>query len=117
MKMGTIALPWRYDVAAASAIRSDNQRRTAIFRYASWAAVFPVSPVVILRLRPFSINPGTARWALDAYSITSSVVTSSDGGMVNPRALAALRLITCLKRVGCSTGRSAGFAPRNILST
>jgi hypothetical protein len=66
MKMGTIALPWRYDVAAASAIRSDNQRRTAIFRYASWAAVFPVSPVVILRLRPFSINPGTARWALDA---------------------------------------------------
>ena len=50
------------------------------------------------------------------YSITSSAATSRDGGMVNPRALAALRLITCLRRLGCSTGRSAGFAPRNILS-
>jgi hypothetical protein len=50
------------------------------------------------------------------YSITSSAVTSRDDGRVNPRALAALRLITCLRRVGCSTGKSAGFAPRNILS-
>jgi hypothetical protein len=30
MKMGTIVSPWRHDAAAADAIRSDNQRRTAI---------------------------------------------------------------------------------------
>lgn len=37
MKMGTIASPWRYDAAAADAIRLDNLRRTAVLRYASWA--------------------------------------------------------------------------------
>ena len=59
MKMGTIASPWRYDVAAAQAIKPDNRRRTAILRYTSWTAVFPISRVVRL---PFdcghSINPG-----------------------------------------------------------
>jgi len=44
MKMGTIASPWRYDAATADALRSDNQRRTAILPYASRAAVFPISP-------------------------------------------------------------------------
>ena len=65
MKMGTTASPWHYDVAAADAIRPDNQRRTAILRYASWAAVFPFSQVVrfTLRPRPFRSIPGTARWA------------------------------------------------------
>jgi hypothetical protein len=48
MKMGTIVSLWRYDAAAAEAIRPDNQRRTAILRYASWAAVFPISRVVRL---------------------------------------------------------------------
>jgi hypothetical protein len=48
MKMGTIASPWRYDAAAADAIRPDNERRTAILRYASWTAVFPVSGLVRL---------------------------------------------------------------------
>jgi hypothetical protein len=46
MKMGTIALPWRYDAATAQAIRPDNLRWIAILRYASWAAVFPISWVV-----------------------------------------------------------------------
>src|SRR6202030_1827464 len=48
MKMGTIASLRRYDVAAAEAIRPDNLRRTAILRYASWAAVFRMSRVVRL---------------------------------------------------------------------
>src|SRR5258705_11453262 len=39
------------------------------------------------------------------------------GGTVRPRALAVLRLITSSNLVGCSTGRSDGFAPRRILST
>ena len=54
MKMGTTASPWRYDAAAAETIRPDNQRRTTILRYASWAAVFPISLVVRL---PFDCGP------------------------------------------------------------
>jgi AcrR family transcriptional regulator len=52
----------------------------------------------------------------DRYSITSSAVASSDGGTVIPSALAVLRLMTRSNLVGCSTGMSAGVAPRNILS-
>jgi hypothetical protein len=63
MKMGTIASLRRYDVAAAEAIRPDNLRRTAILRYASWAAVFRMSRVVRLPFhgtrRPMAI-PGIA---------------------------------------------------------
>src|SRR5262249_49600292 len=44
--------------------------------------------------------------------ITSSARASSDGGIVRPRAFAVFRLITSSNLVGCSTGRSAGFAPR-----
>ena len=39
------------------------------------------------------------------------------GAMLRPIAFAALRLITSSNRVGCSTGRSPGCAPRMILST
>ena len=51
------------------------------------------------------------------YSITSSARASSVGGTVRPRALAVIRLITRLNLVGCSTGRSPGFAPPRILWT
>ena len=51
------------------------------------------------------------------HSMTSSAVASSAGGTVRPKALAVFRLMTSLKRVGCSMGRSPGFAPFNILST
>jgi len=54
MKMGTTASPWRYDDPAAETIRPDNQRWTTILRYAPWAAVFPISPVVRL---PFDSGP------------------------------------------------------------
>jgi hypothetical protein len=51
------------------------------------------------------------------YRITSSARPSSDGGIVSPRALAVLRLMTRSNFVGCSTGRSRGLAPLRILST
>jgi len=51
------------------------------------------------------------------YSITWSARRRSDCGSVRPRAFAVLRLITRSNFVGCSTGRSAGFAPFRILST
>ena len=43
------------------------------------------------------------------YSITSSARASRVGGTSKPIAFATIRLTTNL--VGCSTGRSAGFAP------
>ena len=49
------------------------------------------------------------------YSITSSARPSTDGGIVSPSAFAVLRLMTNSNFVGCSTGRSAGFAPLRIL--
>ena len=58
------------------------------------------------------------RWdTLERYSITSSARASSVGGTVRPSTLAVIRLTTRSNLVGCSTGRSAGFAPRRILST
>ena len=54
---------------------------------------------------------------LHAYSMTSSARASSVGGTSRPSALAVVRLMTRSNLVGCSTGMSAGFAPRKILST
>jgi len=51
------------------------------------------------------------------YSINWSARANTDGGIVRPRALAVLRLMTSSNFVGCSTGRSPGFAPLRILST
>src|SRR5215475_9643934 len=51
------------------------------------------------------------------HSITSSARASSVGGTVMPSALAVFILMTSWKRVGCSTGKSAGWAPLRILST
>ena len=48
---------------------------------------------------------------------TSFAWNKTVGGMVRPRALAALRLMTRSNVVGCSMGRSAGLAPFRILST
>src|SRR5262249_62273326 len=45
------------------------------------------------------------------HSITSSERASSVGGISRPSAFAVLTLITSSKRVGCSTGSSAGLAP------
>ena len=51
------------------------------------------------------------------YSMTSSARARMAGGMGRPRALAVLRLILSRNVVGCSTGISAGFAPRKMRST
>src|SRR5262249_15282258 len=51
------------------------------------------------------------------HSITPSAATSSLSGTLRPSTLAVVRLMTRSNLVGCSTGMSAGFAPRRILST
>src|SRR5262245_25928953 len=54
---------------------------------------------------------------LRGHSITLSARASNIGGMVMPSALAVVRLMTRSNLVGCSTGISAGCAPRRILFT
>src|SRR5437870_5608548 len=51
------------------------------------------------------------------YSITSSARARRVAGTSRPSALAALRLMISSSLVGNSTGKSAGWAPLNILST
>jgi hypothetical protein len=51
------------------------------------------------------------------YSMTSSARRRIDVGNSMPIAFAVLRLIAVSKLVTCSTGRSAGFAPRRTLAT
>jgi hypothetical protein len=51
------------------------------------------------------------------YSITSSANEIKPDGMVSPRALAVLRLITKSKFVGCRTGKSLGLAPLRMRPT
>jgi hypothetical protein len=43
MKMGTTRSLCPYDAAARHALQSANLRGPAILRYASWAAIFPIS--------------------------------------------------------------------------
>src|SRR5262245_4812345 len=51
------------------------------------------------------------------YSITSSARARISSGTFKPSAIATVTLIAKSNFVGCSTGRSPGFAPRRILST
>src|SRR6266446_5429339 len=51
------------------------------------------------------------------HSITSSARSRIDVGSVTPIALAVFRLSANSKFAACSTGRSAGCAPRRILAT
>ena len=51
------------------------------------------------------------------HSITSSARARIDGGRVRPSALAVFMVTTSATLVGCSTGRSAGFAPLRMRST
>src|SRR5262245_17611429 len=50
------------------------------------------------------------------HSITSSARASSLSGKLRPSAFVVVKLMTRSNLGGCSTGMSAGFAPRRILS-
>ena len=53
---------------------------------------------------------------LKNHSIISVTRTKNDSGMVKPSAFAVVLLKTRSNLRGCSTGMSAGFEPRRILS-
>ncbi len=55
--------------------------------------------------------------AQPAYSITSSAMARSVGGIVRPSAFAALALITSSNFVARTMGRSAGLAPLRMRPT
>jgi len=61
---------------------------------------------------PFATERSAAKST--AYSITSSARSRNDSGIFRPRAFAVLTLTTSSNLVGCSTGRSDGFAPCRI---
>ncbi len=71
----------------------------------------------VLRLLPLHVRSGANNGSEQPYSITSSALAKSVVETVKPSAIAVLILMTSLNFVGCSTGRSAGFAPFSILST
>jgi len=54
---------------------------------------------------------------LEPYSSTSSAINRNSRFIVSPSSLAVFKLTSSSNLVGCSTGRSAGFAPFRILST
>src|SRR5262249_13440844 len=58
-----------------------------------------------------------SRCSKQTYSITLSARSRKDSGIVRPRTLAVLRLMTSSNFVGCSTGKSAGLPPSRILAT
>src|SRR5262249_13713099 len=68
------------------------------------------------RKRPCSHSAAEERNELAALqSITSLARSNIDVGIVTPIALAVRRFTTSSNVVGCSTGKSAGLAPRRIL--
>ena len=63
--------------------------------------------VPLLIITPLTFLGGTF------YSISSSARARRDCGTVSPSAFAVLRFMISSNLSGCSTGRSAGLAPRN----
>ena len=76
-----------------------------------------VRPRQHIRRNHFNFGFWIADFGLIDQRITLSALARTLGGMLNPICLAAFRLMTSSNFVGCSTGRSAGFAPLRILST
>jgi hypothetical protein len=82
------------------------------------------NPTVQARRRPRARIDGEGmpwrrplKLLLKNYSIISVTRTKNDSGMVKPSAFAVVLLKTRSNLSGCSTGMSAGFEPRRILST
>jgi hypothetical protein len=63
---------------------------------------------------PLPANASCPRPGRMDHSMTSSAHARIEGGIDRPSAMAALRLTTNSKVVGCWTGRSAGLAPLRI---
>ena len=105
--MTTRALGWssskrrsslRRSQPAASGQTEKTSVRVYVFRFA-----LKLGHRSMQSARLKSANNGS-----QSHSITSSARASKAAGTVNPSALAVFILMTSWKRVGCSTGKSAG---------
>jgi len=73
-------------------------------------------PLALSRPIDGAAGPPLRRTSAHPHSKTWSASASKAGESVSPMAAAAFRLTTRRKRVGSSSGRSAGAAPLNIRS-
>jgi hypothetical protein len=103
------ALAVHLDGACPMPAQESSQARSAQSARSYDSRGSPANPTAALRSWP--------RWSSTRYSMTWSARSSNDCGIVSPSALAVFKLMTNSNLVGCSTGRSAGFAPLRILST
>src|SRR5262249_5943148 len=90
--------------------RGGRSQYLAILVVQAW---FPPGLVSLNRLHPAEQRDERA----PLHSITSSAMSSRSRGTSRFSDLAVLRLMISSYLVGCSTGRSAGFAPFKILPT
>jgi hypothetical protein len=81
------------------------------------AGYFWSSPVSRHAKQPPACLKRAISGRLPGHSITAFASASTLSGISRPIAFAVLTLMTSSNLVGCSTGRSAGFAPFAILST
>src|SRR6516162_1506279 len=109
------ALYARASVAASRRGKNPAQRFAGLYGiYAKGT----LSPRSIRLVATTALTKATyAAQQIAAYSITSSARARSACGSVRPSALAVTKFTMRSNFVGCSTGMSAGFAPRRILST
>ncbi len=66
---------------------------------------------------PYDFRFEILDFGLFGHRMTRSALANTFGGIVNPICLAVFKLMISSNLVGCSTGKSAGFAPLRILST
>ena len=97
-----------------------------LLQLSKYSAVFPIGEIHVEQTacdQRDADQRGEVRHVLgeqstrQLHSTIQSARTRSSRGMVMPRAFAVFRLIARSNAIGCSTGKSAGLAPRRILST
>src|SRR6516165_9581300 len=113
----TLGRPTIHQIAARASVVSFEFRVEALMPF-----VVAHTVVSLLRRRVYTKKQGgRAAEQRDElaplHSITSSARASNVAGTRRPSAFAVIRLTIRSNLVGCWTGRSAGFAPRRILST
>src|SRR5690242_21228909 len=94
--------------------RDDQKKVNKIFRRVSLPKCAAERCVLSLSLSPTQSLALVTRYS---HLMTLSARARTLGGIVRPICFAVFKLITSSNFVGCSTGRSAGFAPLDRKST
>lgn len=104
--------------AATTVQLTDQIRRLHILKLSSTRKVGRRREMLVgcWEMQHFCLASESEPVAVVAHSITSVARIITDEGTLMPSALAVLRLIAKSNSVGCRSGKSAGFAPRNSLS-